>query len=127
MDAQLLIQQFKTDTESYTGGVSIHQGTVVGVMKKYCRSDGDYRLALKALTGKTSSKQLSEAEWYALYQLVLPVKPEGGKWQSGRDDIEEIINALVNSMVDVPAQTSFLNTVQEALDEINSIGKEETE
>ena len=121
MDAELVIKQFKTDIESYTGGVNIHQGTVVGVMKKYCRSDSDYRLALKALTGKTSSKQLSESEWYALFLFVKPYKPENQKWQSGRDDMTEIINALVNSTVDQAGQESFLKLVEDAVKEISEI------
>lgn len=108
MDADVIKQEFQYEVDSFIDGIVFHQGTIVGVLKKACRSDSDYRLVLKALTGKTSSKLLSPAEWHGLYKFVLPVKPEGEKWHSQRgDDLEKMCNALVLSMVDVPAQGRF--------------------
>ena len=120
MNAQEIINQFKIDVEQYNG-VIVHHGAVVGVLKKAIRNDSDYRLVLKALTGKTSSKSLSPAEMYALHQFVLPVKPVGGKWQSRRGDeeLKKMCNVLINSTVEQEGKTSFLETVQEALAEIN--------
>jgi len=109
MTADKLKVAFNRYVSSFIGGEVFHQGTIVGVLKKCCGSDANYRLVLKALTGKTSSKLLSPAEWYAIFRFVAPYKPEGGKWQSQHTD-EELsswCNVLVNSMIDVPEQARF--------------------
>lgn len=90
----------------YTGKM---EGTIIGVLKKCAGSDDNYRLVLKSLTGHTSSKELTPAQWYALFKFVMPFKPEGGKWQSQHTD-EELsrwCNMLVNSTIDVPEQMRF--------------------
>jgi len=108
MEAETIKREFSKDVESFVAGEVFHQGTIVGVLKKHCGSDADYRLVLKALTGKTSSKLLSPAEWYALLKFVQPHKPQGGKWGSVRgDDLSTMCAALVRSMVDVPEQMRF--------------------
>lgn len=103
MEANDIIQEFKRAVERHIDSV-VHLGAVVGVLKKACRSDSDYRLVLKALTGKTSSKELTQAQIYALFNFVQPYKPDGGKWQSKRDNLPQMCDALVRNMVDVPEQ-----------------------
>lgn len=113
MNAIQIIEEFKNNTERFISGVTFHQGSVVGILKKACRSDGDYRLVLKTLSGKTSSKELNDAQWHALYQFVLPVKPEGQKWQSGQgdDELAKMCDALVRSTLYQPGQINFLETI----------------
>lgn len=110
MNAEEIKKEFDQNVGNFISGVVFSQGAVVGVLKKACRSDGDYRLALKALTGRMSSKELDDAQWNALYKFVLPMKPEGGKWQSGRgaSELESMVNCLVNQAVDQPGQLNFL-------------------
>ena len=112
MDAQQIKQEFDQNVESFISGVVFSQGSVVGILKKACHSDGDYRLVLKQLTGHTSSKELNDAQWHALYKFVLPMKPENGKWQSGRgtSELESMVNALVRQAVDQEGQLNFLNS-----------------
>jgi hypothetical protein len=108
MEADVIKREFQHDVDAFVTGVMFHKGSVVGVLKKHCRSDADYRLVLKSLTGHTSSKDMSEAQFHALYKFVLPFKPEGGKWDSQRgDDLTVMCNALVNAAVDVPEQGRF--------------------
>lgn len=108
MNANEIIAQFEHNVIRFVSesAVEYSKGSVVGILKKACKSDGDYRLVLKALTGKTSSKEITTEQWFALYQFVLPTKPEGGKWQSGRGDSElaSMCDSLVRSAVDQPGQ-----------------------
>jgi len=109
MTAEEIKKEFDENMEKAIAGGEFSRGAVVGVLKKACRSDGDYRLVLKALTGKTSSKELSESAFYALYLFVLPHKPENGKWQSfhGDDVLEKRCSALVNAMIAQEGQMRF--------------------
>lgn len=108
MEADVIKREFQRDCSAWTGGKVFSEGAIVGVLKKHCRSDSDYRLVLKALTGKTSSKLLSPEEWYAMLLFVKPFKPEGGKWDSERgEDLTRMCDLLINSLVDVPEQARF--------------------
>lgn len=114
MTAQELIDQFNDNARRFVSGEVFSKGSVVGILKKACKmNDGDYRLVLKALTGKTSSKELDEAQFYALFKFVQPVKPEGQRWQSGQGDeeLERLCNMLVRSTFDQPGQINFLENV----------------
>lgn len=108
MDADVIKREFEKDMASYVAGEVFSQGAIVGVLKKHCRSDSDYRMVLKALTGKTSSKLLTPEEWLGLLRFVQPNKPEGGKWGSARgDELTSMCSALILSLVDVPEQMRF--------------------
>lgn len=113
MNAAEIIAQFEHNVIRFVSGVVFSQGSVVGILKKACRSDSDYRLVLKALSGKTSSKELTDAQWHALYLFVLPCKPEGGKWQSQHGDLElaKMCDSLVRNAVDQPGQTQMFEDV----------------
>lgn len=122
--AQKTIDDFKENIVRWEGlptDIKL-QGAITGCLETACgkKKENRYRI-LKILTGKTSSKQLDGAEWDALYKLVLPWKPEGGKWGTGNPDLERICNALLNADVEQPGQTSFLQEVQDTLNEINAV------
>lgn len=76
LDAQTIISTFHHHVDSFTNGEVFHQGTIVGVLKKACRNDARYRQVLKVLTGRTTSKLLNRAQWYALH-------PPGRSGQAG--------------------------------------------
>lgn len=84
------------------------QGAIVGTLEAACggKKENRHRL-LKILCGVTSSKELSSPQWSALYSLVLPWKPEGGRWQSGNPNLEEICNILLNEDLNQPGQTKM--------------------
>lgn len=107
-EVDVIKREFQKDVDGFQDGEVFSQGAIVGVLKKHCRNDSEYRQVLKALTGKTTSKQLTAAEWYALLKFVKPFKPQGGKWGSERgEELNRMCNALVRSMDSVPEQIRF--------------------
>lgn len=86
------------------------QGAIVGTLEAACgkKPENRHRL-LKMLCGVTSSKELSSPQWSALYSLVLPFKPEGGKWISGNPNLEEICTILLNADMNQPGQTQMFD------------------
>lgn len=90
--------------ETYPAGM---QGAIIGTLEKSCLGKDNRKLVLKQLTGHTSSKDLNNADWFALYRLVIPFKPEGGKWGSGNLDLDRICSVLLNASVDQPGQMKF--------------------
>lgn len=107
---EIIRDTFQNKVDRFVDGEVFHKGTIVGVLKKACGSDSRYRQVLKGLTGRTSSKELGDAQWYALYTFVKPVKPEGGKWQSGHGDekLKSWCDAVVRHMDAQAGQGSFL-------------------
>ena len=45
-------------------------GVYVGALNKACKGDANRKLVLKYLTGKTSTKVLSDIEWIALRKMI---------------------------------------------------------
>lgn len=84
--------------------VGFHRGAVIGVLEKAAGSTARRHKVLEKLTGKTSSKQLTEEERFALYHLVLPFKPEGGHWstQLGEVTLAAICETLISGFVQEP-------------------------
>lgn len=119
MNADKIKDLFKRECDTFQDGIVFHKGTVIGVLNKACNGESNRHLVLKYLTGKVSSKLLTEAEFYALYKLVLPIKPEGGHWQSGRGDaeLEAMCGTLLAAAVDQPGQIKMFS---ETLREVNS-------
>jgi len=97
MNAEEAVKKFKDDVENFVDGEVFHQGSVIGVLEKACGGKENRYLLLKALTGKTSSKLLTHAEWYALCKLVLPYKPQNGHWttQHGENDLHNLCGAIL--------------------------------
>lgn len=114
MNAEEIKQQFEHDKAEYAGQI-FHHGTVVGVLNKACNGEANRRLVLKALTGKTSSKLLTDAEFYALHRFVQPYKPEGFTWMSQKDNLEQLCGILMTSLVDQPGQTKMFEDNNAAL------------
>jgi hypothetical protein len=97
MNAQEIKDKFKKDVANFIDSEAFSKGAIVGVLSKACGGDTNRYIIAKYLTGKSSSKDLSEAEWSALLKLVAPFKPEGGKWMSARVDpsLEQICSELL--------------------------------
>lgn len=106
MNTEDIKKKFNEDVDAHNGA-EVHHGTIVGVLKKAVAGRDDYyRMVLKALTGKSSSKELNAAEWEALFKFVRPFKPEGGHWTSIDPDLlVESCKALVMDALasDTPA------------------------
>lgn len=56
-------------------------GAALGIISKAAGGDANRKLVQKALCGKTSSREMSDAELYALCVFAAPDKV-GGHWQS---------------------------------------------
>ena len=108
MNAAEIKRLFELDKASNTG-VLFHRGTVIGVLNTACGGEANRRLVLKELTGKTSSREFTDDEFYALHQFVLPYKPEGGKWISQRGNLDLLCGALLTAAVDQPGQTKMFS------------------
>lgn len=122
--ADALKSAFDRHVKSFVDGEVFHQGTIVGILKTCAGSDSNYRMVLKELTGKTSSKLLSPAEWFALFKFVMPIKPDGEKWHSKHtnEGLTKWCNILVNASIDVPGQMKFtLDANENIAQEISSV------
>lgn len=111
MSADEIVRLFNMDKKEYPGSVLFHKGAVIGVMNKACNGDENRRMVLKYLTGKTSSSLISDAEFYALYKLVMPCKPIGGHWGSARGDmeLESMCGTLLAAAVRQAGQTEMFS------------------
>jgi len=104
MEAEEIKQRFQQYVDSYIK-VEFSRGAVIGVMNYYCKNDSNRHLVLKFLTGKTSSKQLTDAEWFALFKFVQPTKPPGGKWTSAHGyELERVCGIILTAIADQPRQ-----------------------
>ena len=106
MNSEEIKREFQEDVENWDG-VLVEKGicgAIVGSLDVSCRGKENRYLILKLLTGHSSSKDLSQPQWFALKKLVQPWKPEGGKWGSGNLDLERICNVLLNASLDQPGQ-----------------------
>lgn len=102
-----IISEFKANCEKYQEGGEVHnKGGIIGILTKACGNSENRHLVLRVLTGKFSSKLLSEPEWYGLLCLVQPEKPVGGHWQSKRGDYElkQMCGELLRRSVSQPGQ-----------------------
>lgn len=106
--AKKIIEQFKADVKGFVVGEVFSKGAITGVLSKACGGDSNRYLILKVLTGKTSSKFLDEAEWYALLKMVQPYKPEGGHWMSKREEeLRLACGALLTFQADQQGQAKM--------------------
>jgi hypothetical protein len=68
-------QDFKETVASIENPVKISpgiKGLIIGTLNRYCRGDYNRKQFLKALTGYSSSKDLTDAEWEALCWFLDP-------------------------------------------------------
>lgn len=96
--ADQIVEEFKTNLDKFVDGEVLAKGAITGILEKACGGKEKRYQVLKVFTGKTSSKELTEAEWYGLLMFVQPYKPEGGKWQSQRGpELESMCKALLEN------------------------------
>ncbi len=105
MNAQAIKQEFDRNVSEFKGE-QFSRGAVIGVLNYACHNDANRHLVLKFLTGKISSKELTDAEWFGLFQFVKPFKPEGGKWTTaiGDENLRQLCGAILTAVVDQPGQ-----------------------
>jgi hypothetical protein len=73
MNAEKIKERFTfyltNNTGLYPPSTKAH-GVYVGALNKACKGDANRKLVLKYLTGKTSTKVLSDTEWIALRKMI---------------------------------------------------------
>ena len=95
------------------------QGACRGALNKACGGDDNRKLILKALTGSTSTKTLTQNQWYALFRFVFPYdngefvfKSEAtGKW-AGREELTAWCGAIMTHVVDQDGQMNMLEAIE---------------
>ena len=74
-----------------------NHGAIVGALNKACKGDENRKRLLKVLTGHTSSKDLTLADWYALAHMTRPHKdPITDRWTYA-DNLEYLCGVLLES------------------------------
>jgi len=78
------------------------RGVYVGILNRACKGDANRKLFLKYLTGKTSTKLLSENEWIAMKKLcdISPV------------ELEKIASIILGEVVKQEGQLTFDEVAQ---------------
>jgi hypothetical protein len=81
MNAPVIKERFEFYVNNHDGMYppsSKAHGVYVGTLNKVCKGDANRKLVLKYLTGKTSTKVLSDGEWIALKRMcdINPVELE---------------------------------------------------
>ena len=110
MNANEIKQEFDKNVNRFVDGVIIVKGAIIGVLNQACGGDDNRHIVLKALTGSTSSRSMSEAQWFALLHFVQPYKPEGQRWQSQRgDDLRVECGILLTAQADQERQLKMFD------------------
>lgn len=74
-----------------------NHGALIGALNKACRGDENRKRVMKILTGKSSSKDLTLAEWYALAHMVKPYKSEiTDRWEY-REELDSWVQILMDA------------------------------
>jgi len=74
-----------------------NHGAIVGALNKACKGDENCKRLLKVLTGHTSSKDLTLADWYALAHMTKPHKdPTTDRWTYA-ENLEYLCGVLLES------------------------------
>jgi len=74
-----------------------NHGAIVGALNKACKGDENRKRLLKILTGHSSSKDLTLADWYALAHMTRPHKdPITDRWTYA-DNLEYLCGVLLES------------------------------
>ena len=96
------VKAFELTTRSVST-IDGYRKAVLSNLIKYSNGDSNRKLVMKALTGKTSSKLLTDAEWYAFYKMTLP-DPDN-HWRSSHEiDLITWCGIILAHVVDVPEQ-----------------------
>lgn len=84
-----------------------------GALSKACGGDDNRKLVTIALTGKSSTKDFTLNEWYALFRFVFPrdatgsfvfKNPVTNKWE-GREELQAWCGAIFTHLVEQEGQT----------------------
>jgi hypothetical protein len=71
------------------------RGLITGRLNSYCRGDANRKQFLKALTGHSSSKDMSDAEWLALRWFLDPENDDEIISKYGERDIDAVLAAAM--------------------------------
>lgn len=88
------------------------QNACKGALSKACGGDDNRKLVTIALTGKSSTKDFTLNEWYALFRFVFPVDSAGAfvfknpvtnKWE-GRPELQAWCGAIFTHLAEQEGQ-----------------------
>jgi hypothetical protein len=96
------------------------RGACINALNSACGSNENRKLLLRALFGKTSSRELTDAEWYALFRFVFQrdeygnfvFKDAGGRW-SGRPELEHWCGIVLEAIADQPGPMKMFEAKDE--------------
>ena len=100
------------------------QGACRGALNTACGGDDNRKLIVKALTGSTSTKNMTTNQWYALFRFVFPYengefvfKSEvTGKW-AGREELTAWCGAIMTHVLEQAGQTTMFERIAALADE----------
>lgn len=108
MNAQKIKERFDLYANNTVGGQyapsAASHGVCVGALNKACKGDANRKLVLKYLTGKTSTKVLSDNEWIALKKMV-DVSPV---------ELERMCGIILGEVVKQEGQLELISEVKNA-------------
>lgn len=82
------------------------RGVLIGMIDKACGSkDNRYQFAI-SLGMKAHSKDWSDGEWWAVYQMIKPDKV-GTHWAATEPKFQEIVDAVMRKVAENPAQIAM--------------------
>ena len=74
------------------------KGAINGILNRACGGSDNRKLVLKYLCGKTSSRELSTAQWAVLSDMVKPDKDPQLGWVSANPKFQSAINAILAAL-----------------------------
>jgi hypothetical protein len=101
MNAQQIKDRFQHHVDNYEmnfpPSAKAH-GVYVGILNRVCKGDANRKLVLKFLTGKTSTKILTDNEWVAVKKMcdISPV------------ELEKVVGIILGEVVKQDGQLSLL-------------------
>ena len=95
------------------------QNACKGALSKACGGDANRKLIMIALTGKSSTKDFTTGEWYALFRFVFPMEngsfvfknPVTDKWE-GRPELSAWCGAIFTHLAAQDGQIQMFETVE---------------
>jgi len=96
------------------------QNACKGALSKACGGDDNRKLITRALIGKTSPKDFTLNEWYALFRFVFPMEngsfvfknPVTDKWE-GRPELSAWCGAIFTHLAEQEGQLKMFDDVKE--------------
>ena len=87
------------------------KGAINGILTRACGGNDNRKLVLKYLCGKTSSRELTSAQWFVLCDMVKPDKDPALGWVAANPKFQNAINAILADLPKQEGQTEMVLNV----------------